>query len=169
MTKLGPTGVKILKIIHLFFAILWIGGGLALIALLFTTSPTSGGELLLRSRVLQIVDNYMIIPGAMMSLVTGLVYSIWTNWGFFKHNWITVKWVLTVVQVLFGALILGPWIDENVIIATQLGEATINNELFMHNVLMSQIWGTLQVILLLSFLFISVLKPWRKKRRKKSA
>lgn len=166
MKKLGPTGVKTLKIAHLLFAILWIGGGIALITILFTTQPTTGEELFIRSRVLQIIDDYMIIPGAMATLVTGLVYSIWTNWGFFKHNWISVKWVFTIAQILFGALVLGPWVNNNVEMASTLGSAALTNEVLNHNIMMSKLWGSIQVLLLILLVVISVIKPWRKKSKK---
>ena len=166
MKKLGPTGVKTLKIAHLLFAILWIGGGIALITLLFTTHPTTGEELFVRSRVLQIIDDYMIIPGAIATLLIGFIYGIWTNWGFFKHHWVSVKWVFTIAQILFGALVLGPWVNNNVEMASTLGDAALTNEVFNQNVMMSKLWGSIQVSLLILLVVVSVYKPWRKKRAK---
>lgn len=163
MKKLGVTGIKILKIIHLLFAILWIGGGIALIIVLFTANPMSAEGFYMKSRIIQIIDDYLIIPGALASFLIGIVYGIWTKWGFFKHNWITVKWILTVIQILFGTFVLGPWVNENVEIASKLGEAVIDNEIFWHNVKMSKTYGTAQVVILLSFIIISVLKPWKSK------
>ena len=39
MKKLGTTGLKILKISHLLFAIMWIGGVMALVSLQFGVTP----------------------------------------------------------------------------------------------------------------------------------
>ncbi|MDU1904583.1 MAG: DUF2269 family protein [Dysgonomonas sp.] len=166
MKKLSPRGIKILKIVHLFFAILWIGGGIALLTILFSVTPETGDELYMKSRIVQIVDDYLIIPGAMASLLIGIVYGVWTNWGFFKHNWLIAKWILTVAQILFGTFVLGPWVNENVDIALQLKDAALSDSQFLHNVQMSKIWGTAQVvILILGFLIISVMKPWKPKKK----
>lgn len=128
---------------HILFAFCWIVGGLTLCLLVFITYPESGDELYMRSRILQIVDDYFIIYGAIGAFVTGLVYSIWTNWGFFKHIWISVKWVMIVVQILFGTFVLGPCINNNVIIADQLRDAALMDPVFLENIHMTQIWGTI--------------------------
>lgn len=106
--KLKPQGVKILKMLHIIFAFSWVIGGLALCLLVFITQPQSGDELYMRSRILQIIDDYFIIYGAMGAFVTGLVYSIWTNWGFFKHPWIVVKWIMIILQMGSEPLYWGP-------------------------------------------------------------
>ncbi len=164
--KLKPQGVKILKMLHLLFAFCWIVGGLALCLLVFITYPESGDELYMRSRILQIVDDYFIIYGAFGALITGLIYSIWTNWGFFKHTWIIVKWVMIILQMAFGTFVLGPCINNNVIIANQLREAALTDPVFLENIRMTQIWGTIQTVFLLVVIVISVQKPWKKKKEK---
>jgi uncharacterized membrane protein len=166
MKKLSPQGVKILKMFHLFFAILWIGGGLALVILFLSVNPANGDELYMKSRIVQIIDDYLIIPGAMASLLIGIIYGIWTNWGFFKYKWIIVKWIMTVVQILFGTFVLGTWVNENVEIASTLRDAAMDDATLLHNVKMSQIWGTVQVaILVLTFIVVSVQKPWKPKKK----
>ncbi len=164
--KLKPQGVKIVKMFHIFFAFCWIVGGIALCLLVFITYPESGDELYMRSRILQIVDDYFIIYGAFGALITGLVYSIWTNWGFFKHTWIIVKWIMIILQIVFGSFVLGPCINNNVIIADQLRDAALTDPAFLENIHMTQIWGTIQTAFLLVVIVISVQKPWKKKKEK---
>lgn len=163
--KLKPQAVKILKMAHILFAFSWIVGAIALCVLLFMTSPQSGDELYMRSRVLQIVDDYFIIYGAFGSLITGLIYSIWTNWGFFKHPWITVKWIMTVLQMLFGTFILGPCINENVTMANELRNAALTNPAFLDNLQTTQLWGGIQTAVLILYIIISVQKPWKRKKQ----
>lgn len=164
--KLNPQGVKILKMLHIFFAFCWIIGALALCVLVFITFPASGDELYMRSRIIQILDDYFIIYGAFGSLLTGLVYSIWTNWGFFKHPWIIVKWIMTILQVLFGTFVLGPCVNENVVIANQLRDAALTDTVFLENLHTTQIAGTAQTAFLLLYVIISVQKPWKRKKGK---
>lgn len=164
MKTLGPKGLKYLKILHLLLAIMWIGGALAMSVLALTGKPETGDELYMFSRMLQIIDDYLIIPGAMGNILIGIVYGIWTKWGFFKYRWLTVKWILTIVQVLFGTFVLGPWINGNVELAQTLGRDVLSGSDYFHNLEMTRIWGTVQTTILLSFIVISVLKPWKRKQ-----
>jgi hypothetical protein len=164
--KLKPQAVKILKILHILFCFSWTIGAVALCLLLFITNPETGDELYMRSRVLQIIDDYCIIAGAMGALATGLIYSIWTNWGFFKHPWVIVKWVLIVVQITLGIVVLGPCVNNNDIIADQLRDAALTDPVFLDNLRTTQVWGSIQTLFLLFVVVISVLKPWKKSKIK---
>jgi len=162
MKKMNQKQIRILKIVHIFFFVIWIGGGLGLIALMFLAVPAAPDDIYMKFRSMQVIDDYIIIPGALGSLAAGFVYGIWTGWGFFKHKWITVKWVMTTVQILFGTFALGPWLNKNVEITHQLRGTALSNSDFINNTAHIQLWGSVQVLLLLFMLVISVLKPWRK-------
>lgn len=47
---------------------------------------------------------YIIVPFCVASLVTGLIMSLGTPWGLFRHYWVLVKFLITVVAalILFG-------------------------------------------------------------------
>jgi uncharacterized membrane protein len=47
---------------------------------------------------------YVIVPFCVASLVTGLIMSLGTPWGLFRHYWVLVKFLITVVAslILFG-------------------------------------------------------------------
>jgi len=155
--------MKILKMFHICFALCWVAAALILLSLLVIPAPQSGDELYMQSRIVQIVDDYFIIPGALGSLLTGLIYGIWTNWGFFKHTWITVKWILTILQILFGTFVLGPYVNNNVIIAENREGVLLTDPVFYGNVQITLLGGGVQFALLVFMVVISVQKPWRKK------
>lgn len=162
MKKLSSNQTRILKIIHLFFFVSWIGGGVCLISVMFLAQPALPEDIFMKYRSMQVIDDFVIIPGALGSLFTGMVYSIWTNWGFFRHRWLTVKWILTVAQILFGTFALGPWLNGNVDIARQLRGSAPANADFALNASNIQLWGAVQVLFLLFMVVISVIKPWKK-------
>jgi hypothetical protein len=141
---------------------MWIGGGIALITLMFIADPLLPDDIYMKFRSMQVIDDFLIIPGALGGLLTGIIYGVFTNWGFFKHNWLIVKWVMTTLQILFGTFALGPWLNGNVDIARDLRGAALSNPEFLNNIMNIQIWGTVQVSLLLFMAVISVIKPWRK-------
>jgi hypothetical protein len=74
MKKLKSSSVKILKMFHILHAFSWLVGCLALCFGLFLTFPESGDELYMRSRMLQITDDWLIIPGGTGAIITGLIY-----------------------------------------------------------------------------------------------
>lgn len=43
---------------------------------------------------------YVIVPLSLASLLTGLVMSLATKWGLFRHYWVTVKFLLTIISIL---------------------------------------------------------------------
>ena len=149
--------------LHIFFAAVWVGGGCSLIAMqAFLRSDIAGARYGIDIS-LKFIDDFIIIPGAMGCLATGLVFSLFTNWGFFKHAWITVKWAINIGGVLFGTFFLGPWLNSLPPISKTLGAAALSDPLYIHNKFMNQTFGPVQVATLVFAVFISVLKPWRKK------
>jgi hypothetical protein len=43
---------------------------------------------------------YVIVPLSIASLATGLIQSLGTKWGLFRHYWVLTKFLLTIVSVL---------------------------------------------------------------------
>jgi hypothetical protein len=165
MKKIKGSGIKILKIIHLLFSFMWIGGGLCMVLLLLTTTPLESHEMYMRSFALKMVDDYLVIPGALGCFFTGIIYGIWTNWGFFKYKWITVKWILCVAMILSGTFLMGPWVNGNVYQIQDISKYTPDNSEFFYNVSQTIIWGSIQVSSLLIVVIISVFKPWKSKTK----
>ena len=161
MRKLGSRGQKWLKCAHLLFACLWVGGAVGLTLMNFLLRADDIMELYGIQVAKRFVDDFVIIPGALGCLLTGLLYSLFTPWGWFKHRWITVKWVITVSGVLFGTFFLGPWLNSLGPMAAAEGLAALTNPRYVHHQRMLQLWGTLQAATILFALFISVLKPWK--------
>jgi hypothetical protein len=53
---------------------------------------------------MELIGWYVIVPFCLASLVTGLVVSLGTPWGLFRHYWVLVKLLITIVSalILFG-------------------------------------------------------------------
>jgi len=122
--------------------------------------PVSGDDIYAIAASLKILDDYVIIPAALGSLITGLLFSCFTNWGFFKYDWITVKWIITIATILFGTFFLGPWNDTAVAISYTERLFSLDNSVYLRCKLMLSIFGVLQAAVLIVTVFISVIKPW---------
>lgn len=166
MKKLNTNGLRWLKVFHLIAAACWVGGVVALMLLYFLKKGiTDGGVLYGINQSIHHVDMWVVVtPGAFGCLFTGLIYSIFSNWGFFKHNWLIIKWIITIVAILSGTFFLGPWETSMLEISGKLGVASLHDPSYLYNERMNFIFGMIQCILLMCTLFISVFKPWKKKK-----
>ncbi|WP_022850400.1 DUF2269 family protein [Limisalsivibrio acetivorans] len=167
MKKLSGNGQKILKIAHLITASCWVGGALSLVMLYFLKKDISEGAVV---HGVNLSTHYLdwaviIIPGATGCFLTGLIYSVFTNWGFFKHRWITVKWIITITAITFGTFFLGPWETRMMNLTGELGTQALTNSEYLLNQSRHFISGSIQLLSLIFMVAISVLKPWRKRKQ----
>ena len=165
--KLSAKETKTLKIFHLLFSFMWLGGAIALAVISFFITPNNPSEALIYARILDFIDIWMIVVGAMGAFFTGLIYSIWTNWGFYKHKWILVKWIIVIIQIAYGTFILGPWVEHNIQIAETMSSNLSNYPVYFENLTKISIGGTIQLFFLVFIVYLSVIKPWKKNKTKK--
>lgn len=163
--KLTVRGQKTLKVVHLVCAIAWIGSAIVMNTLRHLVDVDSAEGMYYVAVVLEAVDMDILVPGAILCLLTGIVYGAFTNWGFFKARWLTVKWVLTVFMMLLGTFYMGPRVSDNVSIASEILSGGGDEAAYWHNVADSSWSGGLQLCLLIVIVVISVFKPWKKAKK----
>ncbi|WP_136798466.1 MULTISPECIES: hypothetical protein [Desulfosediminicola] len=163
MKKLSSKGQKWLKCLHIYSGTVWVGCATTLAIMQFFVNPSTGPELYGIVATLDFIDLFILVPGAIGTFVTALVYSIWTHWGWFKHNWITVKWIICIFGLVFGTFALGPWTSEMAVIAKERGLDALADTQYLSNKQNSMIFGTIQALTVIFAVFISTLKPWKKK------
>ena len=49
---------------------------------------------------MELVTRYVIVPLCLASLLTGIVQSLGTPWGLFRHYWVLIKLLLTVFATI---------------------------------------------------------------------
>ncbi len=164
MKKLTGRKLKWLKSLHIYSACVWVGCATVLtVAQLFFINPENGGELAGILATLDYIDLYILVPGAIGTFLTALVYSIWTNWGWFKHNWIIVKWIICIFGIIFGTFWLGPWLSNTAMIAKKQGLDALSDPEYLRQLNNSMVWGTFQAATVIFAAFVSTLKPWKKR------
>ena len=145
---------------------MWVGGSLGLTLMIVGLGPAqSGGELYGYDMACKFVDDYLIIPGAMGCLLSGLLISLLTPWGFFKHRWVTVKWVLTLLCILFGTFYLGPMVNGRPVLSGLMGLEALNEPNYLTSQGRNFFGGLFQLAAIIFMIVISTLKPWRKKAK----
>ena len=158
--KLGAKGRKTLKSVHVALACVWLGSAVALVLLQAINTSAYRDSVPGVTLCLKLIDDFLIIPSAAGSLLTGIVYGVWTKWGFFQFHWVTLKWIATVAFILFGAFLLGPWINGMHALAQSDVAAALQSPDYQHSRLMVLIWGGLQTVGLVGLVFLSIFKPW---------
>ena len=162
--KAGRRGRKWIVATHIFFAGTWTGAAVCLMLIQFLSRvPGNGSELYAVNSAAKIIDDFVIIPSALGTLITGLLISLLMDWGFFRHAWVGYKWVVTVTAVLFGTFFLGPWLNEMTALSDSLRFEALQNAAYLHNRLMNHVFGTLQASVLVFTVFVSVFRPWGRK------
>jgi uncharacterized membrane protein len=171
MLTLKATGLKWLKGFHLIAVSCWVGGAVALLSLYFLKNDvTDGGVLYGINQSIHHIDiAVIVIPGALGCLLTELLYSSFSNWGFFKHPWLLFKWIVTLSAILFGTFFLGPWETAMMEISGNLGIASLRDQAYVYNEKMNVIFGGVQCLLLIVTIFISTFKPWKRKKTQEKA
>lgn len=95
-----PALRKFALTIHITSSVGWIGAVAAYLAL-DVTIATSHDTQTLRAAwmAMGLITGYVIVPLALASLLTGLIISLGTKWGLFRHYWVLLSFVLTVIAV----------------------------------------------------------------------
>jgi hypothetical protein len=86
---------------HITLAVGWVGAVAGYIAL-DVAAATSHDAQTLRAAYLgmELIAWYVIVPLALASLLTGLVMSLGTKWGLFRHYWVLISLLLTIVATV---------------------------------------------------------------------
>jgi hypothetical protein len=155
---------------HLTFSVGWIGAVAGYIAL-DVAAATSQDAQTLRGVYLamDLIARYVIVPLALASLLTGLVMSVGTKWGLFRHYWVLISLLLTIIAtivLLVETQTIGYFAD----IAAD--PTTSGDDLrALGNTLVHSVGGT---VVLLVILVLNVYKPrgmtpygWRKQQEER--
>ncbi len=88
---------------HLIFSVGWIGAVVAYLVLGISTLTRQDAQTVRAAWIaMELTGWFAIVPLAVASLLTGLVMSLGTAWGLFRHYWVLITLVLT----LFSTAIL---------------------------------------------------------------
>jgi hypothetical protein len=92
---------KVALAAHITLAVGWIGAVASYMAL-DVAAATSQDARTLRAAYLamELIAWYVIVPLALASLITGLVMAMGTKWGLFRHYWVLISLLLTIIATV---------------------------------------------------------------------
>jgi hypothetical protein len=168
MNKLSVKQKNWLLASHVAFGGIWFGTALCMIAIALSNRNTpNGDELYAINSVMKLLDDFVIIPSATLSLITGGLLCWLTIWGFFKHYWVIVKWIATVTLIVTGTIWLGPWTNMMTAISAAERIQALQNPLYVFDQNAVLVGAIIQTLCILAIIGISVLKPWGRRNIKK--
>ncbi len=86
---------------HLTFSVGWIGAVVAYLALVVAAMTSQDVQTVRAAWIaMELTGWYVIVPLALASLLTGLVMSLGTKWGLFRHYWVLFSLVLTILAIV---------------------------------------------------------------------
>ncbi|MGW1293257.1 DUF2269 domain-containing protein [Streptomyces sp. NPDC002533] len=153
-----------LLVAHVAVSVSWLGLTVGLLALGITAFATGDPATVeAATRAMKIFGDWLVIPVALLALVSGLVLALGTPWGLARHRWVWTKFWLTLITTGLSIFSLRPGINAAAADGAADGTAV------------GAVVGAVDINLVIApsvatatYLFItaiSILKPWGLTRR----
>ena len=93
---------KLALVVHITASVGWTGAVAAFLALAIV-GLTSHDAIVVSGMyvAMDVVAAYSIVPMSIAALLTGIVQSLGTSWGLFRHYWVLAKLLITAVSTVF--------------------------------------------------------------------
>jgi hypothetical protein len=87
--------------VHIVVSVGWIGAVAAYLVLDVTFATSQDIQTLRAAYIaMAIITRYVIVPLALVALLTGIVISLFTPWGLFRHYWVVISLLLTLIATI---------------------------------------------------------------------
>ncbi|MFD3925574.1 DUF2269 family protein [Streptomyces sp. NPDC058614] len=156
--KLSRPARRASLVVHVAASASWLGLTLGLLALGITAATTGSAVTVEASvRAMKLFADWLLLPVALLTLLSGLLLSLGTPWGLARYRWVCAKFWLTLATTTATVFALRPAVNSAVT-AVAAGNPLPD----AGDVLFGPI------VSLSAYLFmtvISVVKPWGLTRR----
>lgn len=141
--------------VHVVSSVGWIGAVAAYIALDVAVATSQVAQTVRAAYLaMAMIVGYVIVPLAFASLLTGLVMSLGTKWGLFRHYWVLISLLLTIVAT---AVLLVESMTVGDLAGIAASPTTSGDDLrALPSTLVHSVGGT---VLLLAILVLNTYKP----------
>ncbi len=166
---MGPGLRKLVLITHLTVSVGWIGAVVAYLILGLSAVTSLDAQTIRAAWIaMDVTGWYAIVPLAIAALLTGLVMSLGTPWGLFRHYWVLISFVLTTFSTVILLLHM-PSVSSIADMVRQADATTLSShggDLFHPGV---------GLLVLLAVMVLNVYKPrgltpygWRKQHEERA-
>lgn len=164
MKKLSIIPKKWLLSLHLLFSAILFGVTVVYLVFSIVAATTDDQEVLISSyTMMHVLARSSGRASIIGTVVTGILLSLFTKWGFFKYKWIIVKEILTIFSIGIGFFGIYYWTLNAFTMVSSEGVDAMVNQAFINNTYQLYTGIILQIISLATMMIISVFKPWGKR------
>ena len=154
---MSPRARKLALTAHVTASVGWLGAVAAFLALAVTGLASDDGDTVRGAYlVMDLTGWFVLVPLSIASLLTGLVQSLGTAWGLFRHYWVLFKLVINVFAT-FVLLLYMQTLEHFAGIAAQMSAST--DDLGALRSPSPLLHATLALLLLLVATVLAVFKP----------
>ncbi len=159
LNKLSKKQYQGWLIAHIIFVILAMAGvlGILLLTLVSATLVTEPGNMQAAHFLTRYFSWFLIIPGILGSFISGMWLALRTKWGLTNYYWIIAKVLGTITAILFGSTWMPVWMERTL--------SSLQNPSYYHSRQMLLTGVFIALIIMLSLVVISYLKPGGKRRK----
>ncbi|UUU22729.1 DUF2269 domain-containing protein [Streptomyces sp. DSM 40750] len=153
-------------VVHVAASACWLGLTFGLLALGVTAGTTGSAVTVEASvRAMKLFADWLLIPVALLTFVSGLALSLGTRWGLARYRWVCTKFWLTLATLTATVVALRPGVNSAVTAVAAGGPLPDVGDVLFGPVVSLSAYVFMTVI--------SVLKPWgltkRGRRLRKAA
>lgn len=146
---------KLTLAVHLTVSVGWVGAVLAYMALDIVAATGEDPQMLRTAYLgMDAIARSVILPLAVASLLTGILVSLGTKWGLFRHYWVIISLFLTLFATVVLVREVGIIGDLAEVAADPASSGDLLREL--PSTLLHSVGGT---VVLLVILVLNVYKP----------
>lgn len=150
---------------HLLTISIWFGSVVCIYVLaIICFFHLNEAEFLTAAPLIPELYRRMVLPAALLTIIQGILYGVCTNWGFFKHKWVAVKWGLVVLTGLCTGL---GGIGQMFSVLAKVGKA--GYAAGWADGWLVLLYMSLQLLFMLIMILLSVFKPFGKAQHLKKA
>ncbi len=152
-----PSLRKLVLTAHITFSVGWIGAVATFLALAIAGLTSQDAQMVRTTYpAMELTARFVIVPLAFASLLSGLIQSLGTPWGLFRHYWVLVKLLLTV----FATIVLLKKMPLIGYAAHRAAEATSSSADLRAAAIPLVVHAAGGILVLLAVTILSVYKPW---------
>lgn len=155
---------------HIIFSVGWLGSVTSFMALAIAGLTSIDAQRVKAAYLaMELIGKFVIVPMCIATLITGLVLSLGTKWGLFRHYWILMKLLITIISTIALLAHMQP-ISYMARLAT---ETTLSTDYDLRLQIQLVVAPSTALLALLVATILAVYKPrgltpygWRKQNKK---
>jgi len=152
-----PRFQKFTLLAHITFSVGWFGAVAAFLALAIAGLTSRDAQMVRTAySAMELTARFVIVPLAFASLLSGLIQSLGTPWGLFRHYWVLVKLLLTI----FATIVLLAKMPLIGYAARRAAETTSTSADLHTAGIQLAVHATGGLLVLFVITALSVYKPW---------